>query len=57
MSDWQPIETAPDGPVLGYSLKAGVVAVTPHGDHWDDSQGNWIADDITHWIPLPEQPE
>jgi hypothetical protein len=24
---------------------------------WYDIQNNWIIEDVTHWMPLPEQPK
>ena len=41
--EWQPIETAPSGEVLMFSLVLGM-AVWPGTMKWDD---------VTHWMPLP----
>ena len=64
MSEWQPIETAPEDwlPVLvavcpPLSRNEVHVAYLSRGE-WTvlDEQGNH-ADFITHWMPLPEPPE
>jgi hypothetical protein len=69
VTDWQPIETAPDksGPVLLYI--PGTRGVTwppymivgfrlPNGDWWTDesSEPFSAACQPSHWAPLPEPP-
>ena len=66
MSEWQPIETAPeDGtPVLIFSAKHGKNHKSPvaldfyhfRRDGW--AYGGWYAiDNPTHWMPIPEPPK
>ena len=64
MSEWQPIETAPrDSNILGWNQFDGVLVYRPmyYGSNnsagWDavfDDEN--LADDPTHWMPLPEPP-
>ncbi len=56
MSGWQPIETAPKGPLL----LLYVPDRTRDVGHW--FEGGWwvihaLAAEPTHWMPLPEPPK
>ncbi len=66
MTDWQPIETAPDdgrdmllfGP---WDMTHGEYQIGYwSGENWHFQSDLWIGDDEefqpTHWMPLPEPP-
>lgn len=66
MGKWMPIESAPrDGSILGWNKFDGALVYRPvsYGSNkqfagWAaefDSEG--LADEPTHWQPLPEPPE
>jgi hypothetical protein len=61
MSQWQPIETAPqDGKaILGYA-DGIMTTVTWSGRYWNLCEAGSFAEDgewnPTHWMPLPEPP-
>jgi hypothetical protein len=55
--EWQPIETVPDKRVLfcnesGYVMSGYASAGRCYVDADEDP-----ADDLTHWMPLPEPPK
>lgn len=63
---WQPIETAPrDGSILGWNRLDGVLVYRPVNYGSNKQFASWaaefdcegLADDPTHWMPLPEPPE
>lgn len=66
MSDWQPIETAPDNRdvLLAFGATGIPYAVAGrfhNGDEWGWSSAllpnDWLEHRPTHWMPLPEAPE
>jgi hypothetical protein len=58
VSDWQPISTAPkDGTwVLLYSQHDGIRIGNWDRIEWADD-GDGVALEPTHWMPLPEPPK
>lgn len=34
-----------------------VAVVWREDDNWNDDEGGWPNEDVTHWMPLPEPPE
>jgi Protein of unknown function (DUF551) len=67
---WQPIETAPkDGTVIwtlwnGVNNKTGEPSRYYNAAHFDNEGGDWwdtggdyVIDEPTHWMPLPEPPK
>lgn len=62
MSEWQPIETAPEtGRFMAWNPVTGTYITEPkrgyfpmHG--WGDLPGTWYPSP-THWMPLPEPPK
>lgn len=65
MSEWQPIETAPDAETilvyvndpLGKGVHFGCVYRYPDGTFYPRAQGLHGDWKITHWMPLPEPPQ
>jgi hypothetical protein len=60
MPGWQAIETAPktDGDyILVYSPEGTQVAWWCEQGHWLTSEGKFLWDEPTHWMPLSEPPE
>ncbi len=62
MSHWQPIETAPRGPMIlycypkdGTQWSVGLAYYSVSG-HWHDSEGIFRRVQPTHWMPLPDPP-
>lgn len=59
MSDWQPIETAPENEVIIVAFLSGSVTTAwlRQGAWWDGS-GEFVHDEApTAWMPLPAHPE
>lgn len=58
MSDWQPIETAPDdGNIIVFGGRySEPTIVLADGEHWRLMRGKYRAIP-THWMPLPEPPQ
>lgn len=60
--DWQPIETAPkDGTELLVHPFDVVRWRAEHGGFWyadrvSEIDGDWLEEDPTHWMPLPNPP-
>lgn len=61
MSEWQPIETAPDGE-CEILIWDGSCNVANHG--WEEGgrvvwmvSGEFAVRGATHWMPLPEPPK
>lgn len=68
MSQWQPIETAPNGSLLLHDAASGVTAIGFFGKHNHVPIFGWVyqtefydgeLDGLrpTHWMPLPPPPE
>lgn len=64
MTEWKPIETAPEeGCFLISDGHMVVYAAREKGDYWDIAGYKWPAPQpkaklgITHWMPLPEPPK
>ena len=64
MSEWQPIETAPkDGTVIlmadGLTMFCGIWLKSARGwvDGCRDADGELVAWNATHWMPLPAPPK
>ena len=65
MGEWQPIETAPYGRVLGWIRPPDKVDMGWEGIIWKDGNDEWFddgGDDLapyiaTHWMPLPGAPK
>lgn len=61
MSEWQPIETAPEGEeILVYAPIDGVVSSIYKFGAWQKLimvYGGSKTNEPTHWMPLPEPPE
>lgn len=71
MSEWQPIETAPNDGTL--HVRGLIVRSAIRGRQWweaiagrmnddgefvdHDDNSPWRAEDYTHWMPLPEPPK
>ena len=62
MDEWQPIETAPHGRVLGLTSQGDVGtavwrnSINPDGGYWDMDGMSLLYDSVTHWMPLPKAP-
>lgn len=60
MSEWKPIETAPDTPVLAYMKGMILVAIRSNESpvHFQIIGGiESFAFMASHWMPLPEPPK
>ena len=65
--EWQPIETAPkDGIFIAYDLDIGVCLCERYvfegelvflATEIGSGACEYVADDCTHWMPLPEPPK
>ena len=63
MTDWQPIDTAPDDTEIlvygawieGGSFKGITIATRSWIDDVWDCEGDYMGE-MTHWMPLPEPP-
>lgn len=59
MTDWQPIETAPDsGPIMVWDADNAEAVIAPlrglDNSWWTDNYEVWIR--ASHWTPLPDPP-
>ncbi len=63
MNEWQPIETAPkDGSdciffTPQYGGKQIISFLYPDGQPWLEMGHNHVAQQFTHWMPLPNPPK
>lgn len=58
MTDWQPIESAPnEGCILVFGGRHKTVTmVEADGDWWNSREGKRLERMPTHWMPLPSPP-